>query len=266
MKIVNLNFAEAGEMAVGAAALDVLDGHADLVWVHGFADVNNCTEIANNFYRSQDALPRLDNVPGVMIGESHYFKDPKSYYQICKKSSDAVKSMFSNSLDPVARFYSIVSTSSGGVLRPARYRTEDALHTRAIEWQERASSNYLLQPHEDVSQVFCARNTGWEISAIHTLMAVNFYARCQVGEGMLRVFDLKHSPGLAARVNVEGVGYPYPEALLADTKYVDLAVQTGDVVLLNGAFIHAVTRSRSERIVLNSFVGNLGNQELIYWT
>lgn len=251
---------------IGRAAHELVRNRVDAVWIHGFAKGDVCDAIAENFQKSSALLPRKDNVPGLMVGESHYAKTPSAYYETCRQSCESVDSLFEGTEDPVRRLYTTVGRHLERNVRAAHFAHGEALHTRAIAWQDRPSSSFLLQPHDDVSQVFCERNRGWEIVDIRTLLAVNFYASCKAGQGMLRVYDLRHSPELAMQAKVEGVGYPYPAELLSSTRYTDLAVRTGDLVLLNGAFIHGVTRSQEHRIVLNSFLGDLRDDELIYWT
>ncbi|MBJ7220374.1 MULTISPECIES: hypothetical protein [unclassified Brenneria] len=253
---------------VGKAVFDIMEGKVDAVWLRGFSDISVCEKISSNFYSTGDAQPRKDNVPGIMIGESHYFKSPENYYKVCGEQRKAVASLFEDiDQNPVQELYSIAQNYRGNMFRPATWCEHEALPTRAISWQEKPGSQFLLRPHDDVSQVFCSRNEGWETQHITTLVAVNFYARCQSGSGMLRVFDLKHSSELAEKFGVEGVGYPYPQDYLSNFDYIDIPVETGDVAMLNGAYVHSVTPSTSDRIVLNSFLGDLKNDnEIIYWT
>lgn len=202
INIVELTYTETERQSVGKAICDVLDGSIDVAWIRGVGDGVICDEIASRFHNSLNALSRKDEVPGTMVGESHYFKKPDDYYARCKESMVAVDALFEVGKNPIKRLYSLVQEYRGGVLRAARYNGRDALHTRAIAWKEMPGSEFLLRPHDDVSQVFCERNEGWEICNIKTLLAINFYAQCEAGEGMLKVFDLKHTPELAERAGV----------------------------------------------------------------
>jgi len=254
------------EHGIGKALGDLLDGGTDVCWVRGFASAETCKSISKSFYCRDGAKPRVDNVPGVMVGESHYFKAPADYYRMCQEQKASVEELFSNAEDPVRRIYSIIENHRGVDVRPALWDGQEALHTRAIAWKEIVGSPHLLRPHDDVSQVFCDRNDGWEIQQVNTLIALNFYAQCQAGHGMLRVYDLKCTPDLAKRFDLEGIGYPYPQDFLNGFDYIDIPVQTGDVVMLDGSFIHGVTKSSADRLVLNSFVGEVSEREAVYWT
>ncbi|QCI98489.1 hypothetical protein [Agrobacterium larrymoorei] len=244
----------------------IINDELDVLWLRGFVPVEKCDLVARNFYGSEAAKPRADNVPGIMIGESHYFKDPEYYYQRCQDTLEDVENLFHGQRSPVRQFYSHIAEGLNIEVRPATYKSKEALHTRAIEWQDKADGDFLLQPHDDVSQVFCERNQDWEITEIKTLVAINYYAKCEAGQGILRVFDLKHSSDVAEEIGLECKGYPYPPHLLENAQVLDVPVKTGDIVVINGALIHGVLKSKSGRIVLNSFLGDLDAKEFIYWT
>lgn len=45
-----------------------------------------------------------------------------------------------------------------------------------------------------------------------------------------------------------------------------LALETGDLAIINGRFIHAVTRSPSKRVVIHCFATQMPSSEYVYWT
>ncbi|MDY8109276.1 hypothetical protein U0C82_08985 [Fulvimarina sp. 2208YS6-2-32] len=243
----------------------VIGGEVDVIWLRGFVSPEICAAIAQRFDASDEAKPRADNVPGIMVGESHYFKSPDDYYQRCHDTVAAVEGLFEG-ISPVREFYKQIADGLNLTIRPARHDGGEALHTRAIEWKDKSDDDFLLQPHDDVSQVFCERNDNWEISEIGTLVAINFYARCEAGQGMLRVYDLRHSPEIAKQIGLECKGYPYPPEMIAGADLFDVPVASGDFAIINGALIHGVLKSNGGRIVLNSFIGDVSEREFIYWT
>lgn len=243
----------------------IISGEVNAVWIREFSDNKTCHSISTAFQNTGTAQPRKDNVPGIMVGESHYFKTPDEYHNSCKHQENLVKSLFSTTEDPIERLYSIINDNIKPT-RPARWKESLALHTRAISWKEKEGSQFLLQPHDDVSQVHCARNAGWEICNVKELIAVNFYAKCTPGHGALRLFDIRHTEQLEKEAGVTGVGYPYPDYLLQGVSSYDFNVGTGDVLMINGSLIHAVMPSEHDRIVLNSFIGVTPQEEVIYWT
>lgn len=251
---------------LGKAVRSMTEGSLDILWIHRYATKETCNAITANFLNQGSASPRKDNVPGLMIGDSHYFKSPEEYIRASRATRKDVTELFKEADDPIRSIYKTITIEGSFKTRAAVFNGTEALHTRAISWKSKPDSSYLLQPHDDVSQVFCTRNEGWEITSISTLIALNFYPKAQEGQGALRVFDLKHTTSLAEKAEVTGSGYPYPSEMLKDIKYVDIPVSSGDVVMINGSFIHGVLPSLTERIVLNSFLGDLDQRNMIYWT
>jgi hypothetical protein len=137
-----------------------------------------------------------------------------------------------------------------------------------VEWLPDLSvrDEFLLRPHEDFSQVDCSRNEGWEVRDANNVMAINFYASADRVSGRLRVYDYIPDTSTRDRLELQGNGYPYPLDLLEDKTYVDLAVETGDMAIINGKYIHAVTSTQSKRVVINCFVAQMPGSEYIYWT
>ena len=62
----------------------------------------------------------------------------------------------------------------------------------------------------------------------------------------------------------------YPAELLEEHSSLTLAVETGDLCVINGNLVHAVLRgnatSPKSRLLLTCFMGLNQNNELIWWT
>lgn len=253
---------------IGSAVNLLMNNQADVLIIRNAVKSEDCNMIANNFYHSSAVLPRTDNVPGIMVGVSHYFKEPSDYYQHCEQTYPDVCGLFENIKNPILALYKGIEEACRATVRPAHFQQKKALFTRGIQWPAKDNQEYMLQPHDDVCQVFCDRNKDWEVNEIQELFAVNFYAKSARNEGKLRIFDfypddcfLKENPALI------GNGYPYPKQILNDADYEDVSVGMGDIVILNGKFVHAVTAGTGNRLVLNSFIGSKkDNNEIIYWT
>ena len=269
---LELSFAEQNTdyTVIGSAVNLMLNKQLDVLIVRNAVKAEDCNAIADNFYHSSSALPRADNVPGIMLGVSHYFKTPADYYHPCEKTLNDICALFNHLENPILALYEGIGKACHQNIRAAIYNQKSALFTRGIQWTSSKQNNgYMLQPHDDVCQVFCERNHDWEIQDLGELLAVNFYAKTTAKEGKLRIFDfypsdtfLKNHPELI------GNGYPYSDAVLADASYDDIAVNAGDILILNGKFVHAVTAGEGSRLVLNSFIGKKINNsgEIIYWS
>lgn len=259
---------------IGHAINEMFMTRTDLLVIRGVADVETCARIADNFYSSPAAKPRADNVPGLMVGESHYFKSPETYYRLCEQTKKDVDGLFEGASNPILSLYSSLGKVSNMCIRPARFNDQESLHTRAIQWELpgdkkiQAGTAYMLKPHDDINQVYCDRNQGWEIENVESLIAVNFYAKTTENEGSLRVFDFAPSDSyFDDNPHLIGTGYPYPAQDLEDVDYIDVPVYPGDMILLNGKYVHGVTHGVGKRLVLNSFIGNINSKkEVLYWT
>lgn len=204
-----------------------------------------------------------------MVGVSHYFKTPENYYEICKKVSPEVNALFNHATNPVMELYNSINNLTGLKIRAANYNQQKALFTRAMQWaSSKNNDGFMLKPHDDICQVFCDRNNGWEIMDIRQILAVNFYVKATSGEGKLRVFNFfPNEDFLEENPHLIGSGYPYPTEILDDVQFEDVAVESGDLIILNGKFVHAVTEGESKRLILNSFIGSKKNSnEVIYWS
>lgn len=94
INIVELTYTETERQSVGKAICEVLGGSIDVAWIRGVGDGVICDEIASRFHKSLNARPRKDDVPGTMVGESHYFKKPNDYYARCMESMASVDALF----------------------------------------------------------------------------------------------------------------------------------------------------------------------------
>jgi len=240
----------------------------DVALIKRVMPVADCTSIENHFFKSKDRQRRPDSVPGYILGATHYGKSPDEYFGQCTSSKDTLEQFFEGAPDPMRMVHEAIAESARRSVRPSRFGDHQALHARIVEWLPKTSmqDDFLLLPHEDYSQVNCDRNEHWELRHAGTIMAVNFYATASAGFGCLRIYD--YVPDIATRdkLNLQGSGYPYPLDLLEDKLYVELEVETGDIAVINGRYIHAVTPSPSRRVVVNCFLTLTSEGEYVYWT
>lgn len=244
------------------------DNDLDVALIKAVLPRGDCFSIEQNFFESSHRRRRPDNVPGYMLGATHYGKSPTEYFKQCSEAEGSVSGIFSNTSDPMRLVHQAITAKTNATIRPSRFKNREALHARAVEWLPDAlvKSEFLLLPHEDFSQVDCARNDGWELRNTNNVMAINFYASADARSGRLRIYD--YIPDVATRnqLELQGNGYPYPLEMLEDKSYVELAVETGDMAIINGKYIHAVTSTHSKRVVINCFVSRMSESEYIYWS
>ncbi len=257
-----------GAESIGEAIAMISHNELDVALVKRIIPLNECAAIEANFFESKDRERRPDNVPGYMLGATHYGKSPVEYFDQCSTSMAAVDNIFKDTADPLRLVQEAISKKTGRSIRPSYFGSQRALHARAVEWMPDVTvdSDFLLLPHEDFSQVNCLRNEGWEVKDAENIMAINFYASAKAGAGCLRIYDYIPTLDTRDELNLEGSGYPYPLDMLDDKSYVELAVETGDLAIINGRYIHAVTSSPTKRVVINCFATQLPSSEYVYWT
>jgi hypothetical protein len=257
-----------GAEFIGEAISMISHHDLDVALIKSILPIEDCNSIERNFFESKNRQRRSDNVPGYMLGATHYGQSPIDYFNQCSDSRVALEGIFENTSDPMRSVHEAIAKETKGSIRPSCFRSQRALHARAVEWLPDASvqSDFLLLPHEDFSQIDCARNDGWEIRDAQNIMAINFYASADAGTGRLRVYDYIPDAETRNSLELQGIGYPYPLSMLHDKSYVELAVETGDLAVINGKYIHAVTTTSNKRVVINCFVSRMPNFEYVFWT
>lgn len=240
----------------------------DVALIKQVMSTTDCALIESHFFNSSDRLRRPDSVPGYILGATHYGKSPDDYFNECARLKPVLEQFFQHAPDPMRMVHDAIAHSTRQPVRPSRFGDQLALHARMVEWLPKPSmeNDFLLLPHEDYSQVNCDRNENWELRHARNITAVNFYASALAGSGCLRIYD--YIPDIATRdkLNLQGSGYPYPLDLLDGKSYVELAVETGDMAVINGRYMHAVTPSPARRVVVNCFLTLTPESEYVYWT
>jgi hypothetical protein len=143
---------------------------------------------------------------------------------------------------------------------------------RMSSWE--GHGTYALEPHEDVGQLKDPQQDGFEAQRVadHTVVAVNIYPVVPREGGVLRVWN--HTPDDVARksLGVAHSGYPYPSNLLRECTSLDVELEAGDLVLMNGEMVHAVTApipdevsTSPARLSMNFFLGYMNRDTIVYW-
>lgn len=150
-------------------------------------------------------------------------------------------------------------------LRLASSKHGQANICRAICWS--GTGTYALEPHDDLAQVLCADDLA--AVAKNTVVALNFYPSMPEEGGDLRIWS--HKPTAADRKSqgLETTGYPYSTAYLKPFPSHEFQLQAGDIALIDGGFIHGVTRqlgNGKRRLLLNCFFGFARPDLVLWWT
>jgi hypothetical protein len=255
-----------------ATVLEVLNGNLAAYHVRGFVQLDTCRRIVANFWASSGRAPRFgegeDGVEAYLIGASHYGKPTMTYLEEALACNDAVEGLYAGAMNPVAAFRDALAVAGGLTVRAASRNGLPAGDSKAVYWNN--GGTFLLEPHDDLAQVKDPIQADFEIQQTIRVMAVNIYAAVTEGSGQLRVWNVEPDAETRAELGLSGVGFPYPAEPLEEYSSFTLAVETGDLCIVNGNLVHAVVRgngaSPKSRLLLTCFMGlNLRN-ELIWWT
>ncbi|MFG3594609.1 hypothetical protein [Bradyrhizobium sp. RDI18] len=254
-----------------AEIISVLKGDITALHIRQAFSIEVAEEITANFVRNAGRKERKDGVPGEYIGASHYRNDAATYFAGSENARPFIDALFGDLVDPVRGLFEALKRelhNQGIELRLARCEHGQANVCRAFCWSGRGL--YALEPHDDVAQVLCAGNDS-ELPAVanNTVVALNLYTSMPEEGGDLRIWS--HKPTVTDRKSqgVETTGYPYSKAYLEPFPSHDLKLKAGDIALIDGGFIHGVTRQSGNgkrRVLLNSFFGFARPDLVLWWT
>lgn len=250
---------------------DVLAGKLAAYHVRGFVPLDTCERIVRNFWASSGRVPRYgegeDGVEAYLIGASHYGKPTTTYLAEAQACAEHVAGLYAGVVNPVATFRETVA-ANGMTVRAARLNGQPAGDSKAVLWNN--VGTFLLEPHDDLAQVKDPIQSDFEIQQVERVMAVNVYAAVAESSGQLRVWNVEPDNETLEDLGLSGVGFPYPAELLEEFPSTTIAVETGDLCVINGNLVHAVVRGQTSspksRLLLTCFMGLNFRNELIWWT
>lgn len=251
-----------------AEIISILRGEITGLHIKQGFSIEVAEEITANFTRSPGLKERKDGVPGQYIGASHYRKDAASYFAEAGNEQPFVDALFGNLVDPVHGLFDALRRElhkHGIELRLANSKHGQANICRAICWS--GTGTYVLEPHDDLAQVLCADDLA--AVARNTVVALNFYPSMPESGGDLRIWSQKPTAADRKSQGVETTGYPYSAAYLETVPSHEFELRTGDIALIDGGFIHGVTRllgNGKRRLLLNCFLGFARPDLVLWWT
>ncbi|WP_050385974.1 hypothetical protein [Bradyrhizobium pachyrhizi] len=259
-----------GSVSIGEV-IAVLNGEINGLHIRRAFSTEVAEEITANFTHNPGLKERRDGVPGQYVGASHYRTSAAAYYPESESVRPFVEALFGDFIDPVHGLFDALKRElhkRNIELRLARSARGQANICRAFCWS--GAGLFALEPHDDVAQVSNAGDDS-EISAVakNTVVALNFYLRVPEEGGNLRIWS--HKPTVVDRKSqgVETTGYPYSLGYLEAIPNHDFQLRAGDIALIDGGFIHAVTAQSTNgrrRLLLNNFLGFARPDLVLWWT
>lgn len=274
------------------ALADVLHGKSPLVVLKGFFTKSVCEAVNDNVGRVF-VDQRYDGLAIPEYGPTHYDTPLNAYFGDVEKMRNRLASLFEGLYpNPLEALHEYIAGSISSRVAKT-YRLAEHEGRKAGDFRVRIMNDPLgygtgnrtevnhwrLPPHEDFSQLLDERQKGFEVQEIvaqgGNVCGVNV---CLSDGGYgnpandLHVWNRGRNP-----VEVEGAhpGFPYPDSAVRYVQHLSVVPGTGDVLLLNSKFLHAVgmwpNRPKSQfsdanRTTLSWFMGKKDKDTVVRWT
>jgi hypothetical protein len=216
---------------------------------------------------------RTDDVPGMSLGAYHYGKSIAEYFEEVASAEPDMRALYDGLFDPTDSIRdSIRGTLQGrqAQLRAACHYRRTAARSRAVSWN--GPTEYILLPHDDIGQLYDERQASFEIqrARLGPVAAANFYPLVKGRGGEVRLWNLRPDQTTREHLGIGQSGYFYSPSLLDGLDTLTVPVRTGDCLILDGRYIHAVLGSSDvdhlERITINCFFALISSNEYVWWT
>ncbi len=214
---------------------------------------------------------RPDDVPASQMGPFHFGKTTEQYFDECAVENRRLEEIFGHE-NPIVWAAEMVTGAfarDGIKVRWARDAAGRSAGLCTIRiW--RGVGNFSLKPHDDFSQLRASEQRDFEVQAAsgYALMNLNLCIAGPRDGGAVRIWNCLPSDEDKRRLGLYETGYPYPESALEDYEYLDMRIDDGDIYIVNGAFVHAVTpfSGLSERIIMSIMMAKISDDEVVIWT
>jgi hypothetical protein len=254
--------------------LDVVDGRIAAIHMRDAISSVQQRALILHFQNSPGTRPRTDGVPGRALGAYHYGKTYDEYAAGIDASEGFVDEFLLAGGDPVRSVLNSMQAALHArniTVRPAMWHSRHAARARALSWT--GEGRFLLDPHEDISQLTEPAQEGFEVQRAfgRKVIAVNIYPNVPRGGGTLKVWNVIPDHDTRVKFGALHTGYPYPAESLTDSQSLEFAPASGSIVLMNGCLIHAVTgysegtSPHAPRLLINFFMGDIDEHTMVHW-
>lgn len=243
--------------------------------IPGYLSEKSRNLIRNNFLNSPYKYKRSDLDDHEYIGAYLARISLDTYFANTKKRNPHLSSIFHgtvNEMDLILERLRKHFASQGIVFRKAQYKDKEVAPYNLHNWirNERSQKRQLsLVVHDDLSLAMDKRFESFEISQVKSTFAVNLSVENTNPNGGKLVFwnILPSIKEIKNNATIFEYG-PYDSVDLSQFDYREVAINSGDLYVFNGQFLHAVTDLKNNndmRLGFSLFCGYLDDKTIIYW-
>src|SRR3990167_2125307 len=250
----------------------LLKGHSVGYIIRHYVVQSDLHEIIKNFWENSFVKKREDKVPAYNLGAFHYEKQLDTYFDEAETYKGHLKTLFKNTND----FHQDLMSKLEKILNQNGFNLRLAEHKKRLanEYVIRACTSMndkvVIKHHEDGAQLYDPDQCSFEIQDIQDkpLIAVNICLENNI-DGSLYIWEAQPDETVREHLNLQYVGYPYPQEYLDGYKKLVISIEAGDLYFFNAKHVHAVIaneNNKNYRTTLSFFMGAKDSNTVIYWS
>ncbi|ECG0939336.1 hypothetical protein DOR57_05170 [Salmonella enterica subsp. salamae] len=267
-----------GEIDFSIVQNIICNGHHNgkvLYIIRNYADKNVCHAVADKFNHmvAENGGNRPDDgyVLTYQVGATQFSRNGEQYIREVNRVNQDVIGLMTVTDEQGIESLFLHSTLETGFLAqnvhfgPARFKNGYACFATFRRWLDNSAMS--LMPHEDIAQVYFAREDDFEIACTQTVTAYNVCLEAAKEGGQLQIWNMIPDNESRERLGVSRTGYPYPPDLLGNIESLSVQLNVGDIYFMNACHLHGVSSiSDGSRLTAGRFIGKLNDRKVVYWT
>lgn len=232
----------------------IIEGEVAAILIKQILDPDNCLKVFENFKESPGLSQRVDGVPARIVGANTFLKSPDDFLREFSEKNGHAELLFKDVPNIFRALFDVVE-DAGYRFRNAYVRGIPAPTHRGTIWNDSRNQEFPLKPHTDWPQVHLSE---FEYNSVKHPIAVNFYpihpAR---GDSILKLYNFVPTKEWLHQRGIEKSGYPIDPKDLSGMEVLDIEPESGDMLLFNSSFVHAVHSKVHvvDRLNINGFLG-----------
>lgn len=221
-----------------------------------FLTKNDCNVISSELNCHGSFAEYLSPPVGKMgLSQFEYQRDKQSYFDSVTEAECYRRSIFKSVVDPLAKLMQWVREH---VTSNVDVALENGQHYFSGVFRETRHGVLL---HNDYALHDAA---GWSIESVESQLSWNVYLKPPQAGGSCVLYDQSWEP--ADLVHRIPDSYGYDHGVLTTGKYEEILPLLGDLVIFNSRNYHEVMPSNESRITMSSFIGQLPDSSIVFWS